>query len=58
MRCAAKDRDRLDSAFRDIVRKQGTVRHLIPMIQVEIVDLDPTTEEVQVQETVRKKTEM
>ena len=37
MRCAAKDRDRL-----------GTVHHLVSRIQVEILDLEPTTEEAEV----------
>ena len=40
MRCAAKDRDRLDSGFRDVVGEQGTDRHLVPMTQVEILDQD------------------
>ena len=43
-----KDRNRLDYAFRDVVGKQGTVRHLIPMTQVEILDLEPTTEECRI----------
>ena len=45
MRCAEKDRDRLDSVFRDVTGEQGTVRHLVPMILVEILDLDFTAEE-------------
>ena len=43
IRWAVKDRDRLDSAFRDIVGERGIVHHLDPMLQMEIVVLDPTT---------------
>ena len=53
MRCASKDRHRLDSAFREVVGEQGIVRYLVPMIQVEILDLDSTTEEVEVEAAVR-----
>ena len=51
--CAAKDRDRLDSVFWDVVGEQGTVHHLVPIIQVKILDLDPTTEEAQAEVAVR-----
>ena len=53
MRCAANNRDRLDSAFRDVVGEQGTIRHLFPMLQVKILDLNPTTEKAEVEEAVR-----
>ena len=53
MRCAGKDSDRLDTAFRNAVGVQGTVRHLVPMIQIEILDLDLTTEDAEVKEAVR-----
>ena len=53
MRCNAKDRYRLGSVFRDVVGEQCTVRHLVPMVQVEILDLDPTAEKAEVKETMR-----
>ena len=43
--CAAGDRRKLDSAFRDAVGESGSVRHLVPMVEVEILDVDPSVEE-------------
>ena len=53
VKCAAKDRGRLDSAFRDIVEETGFVRHIIPTVEVEILDIDPTAESEEVTEAVR-----
>ena len=44
--CAAEDRGRLDSAFRDVVGESGSVRHLVPAVKLEIVDINPTAETV------------
>ena len=45
VKCAAEDRGRLDTAFRDVVGESGSVRHLVPTVEVEIMDIDPTIEE-------------
>ena len=51
VKCAAKDRGRLNSAFRDVVGETKSVHHLVPMFEVEILDLDPTAESEEVAET-------
>ena len=53
LKCSKKDRERLDTAFKEAVRTSGTVRHLIPRIEVEIADLDPSIEAGDVEEAVR-----
>ena len=53
VRYAAKDRVRLDSAFRDEVGETGSVRHLVPTVDVEILDMDLTAEAEEVAEAVR-----
>ena len=53
IKCAAGDRGKLDSAFRDAVGESGSVRHLVPMVEVEILDVDPTVEEEEVTKAVR-----
>ena len=44
---------RLDSAFRDVVGESGSVRHLVPTVEVEIMDIDLTVEEEEVAEAIR-----
>ena len=44
VRCAAKDRGSLDSIFRCVVGETGSVRHLVPTVEVEILGIDPTVE--------------
>ena len=53
MKCAAKDRGSLDSAFRDVVGESRSVRHLFPTVEVEIIDNDPTAGAEEVEEAVR-----
>ena len=53
MKCSAKSRGRLDTAFKEVIGARGTVRHLIPRIEVEIVDLEPTIEVKDVEDAVR-----
>ena len=48
-----KSRGRLDTAFKEVTGARGTVRHLIPRIEVEIADLEPTIEAEDVNDTVR-----
>ena len=52
LKCSKKDRERLDIAFREAVGASGTVRHLIPRIEVEIADLDPSIEARDVEEAL------
>ena len=42
LKCTTKSRGRLDNVFKEAVGARGVVRHLIPRIEVEIVDLEPT----------------
>ena len=43
---------RLDSAFKEVIGTSGSVRHLIPRIEVEIADIDPSTDAEDVEEAV------
>ena len=45
LKCSKKDRERLDTVLKESVGASGTVRHLIPRIEVEIADLDLDVEE-------------
>ena len=42
VKCAAENRGRLHSVFRGVVGKSGSVRNLVPTVEVEILDVDPT----------------
>ena len=53
LKCSTKSRGRLDTAFKKAVGARGTVRHLIPRIEVELTNLDPTTEAEDVEDPVR-----
>ena len=53
LKCSAKSRGRLDTAFKDAVGTRGTVRHLIPRIEVEIADPEPTIGAEDVEDAVR-----
>ena len=53
LKCSTKSRGRLDAAFKETLVDRRTVRHLIPRIEVEIADLDPTTEAEDVKDAVR-----
>ena len=44
LKCNVKDRVSLDSAFREAIGASGSVRHLVPTVEVEILDIDPTVE--------------
>ena len=39
-----KDRGWLDAAFKDVIGASGSVRHFIPRIEVEIADINPSTD--------------
>ena len=53
LKCSTKSRGRLDTAFKEAVGSRGTVRHLIPRIELEISGLDPSIEAGDVEEAVR-----
>ena len=53
LKCSKKARERLDTAFKQAVGASETVRHLIPRIEVEISDLDPSIETGDVEVAVR-----
>ena len=53
LECSTKSRERLDTAFKGVVEARGTVRYLIPRIEVEIADLEPTIEVEDVEDAVR-----
>ena len=42
LRCSKEGRRRLDTTLKEVIGASGTVRHLIPMIQVEIADIKPS----------------
>ena len=53
VKCAMKDRGRLDSAFRYVVGETGSVRHLVPTVEVKILGIDPTRKAKEVAEAVQ-----
>ena len=53
VKCAAEDRGKPDSAFRDVVGESGLVRHVVPTVKLEILDIGPTAETEEVTEAVR-----
>ena len=53
IKCSKKDRERLETAFKERVGASGAVCHLIPRIEVEITDLDPSIEAGDVNDVVR-----
>ena len=55
LKCSTKSRGRLDTAFKEAVGARGTVCHLIPRIEVEIADLNPTTKAEDVEDAVSKQ---
>ena len=44
LKCSIKDRERLGTALKEAVGDSGTVRRLIPWIEVEISDLESSIE--------------
>ena len=52
LKCFTKSRGRLETVFKEAIGARGTVRHLIPRIQVEIADLEPTIEVKDVEDAV------
>ena len=53
LKCSKEDRGWLDSALKEVIAASGTVRHLIPRIEVELVDIDPSIEAEDVEDAVR-----
>ena len=53
LKCSTKSGGRLDTAFKEVIGARGTVRHLIPRIEVEIADLEPTIEAEDAEDAVR-----
>ena len=51
--CSTKSRENTDNTFKEVVGARGTVRHLIPRIEIEIADLEPTIEAEDVEDAVR-----
>ena len=40
LRCSKEGRDQLDATFKEVIGDNGTDRHLIPRVEVEIEDLE------------------
>ena len=53
LKCSKEDRGHLDSAFAEVIGASESVRHLISRIEVEIADIDPSTDAEDVEEAVR-----
>ena len=53
LKCSKEGRGRLDTALKEVIGASGTVRHLIPRIVVEIVDIEPSIEAEDVENAVR-----
>ena len=54
LKCSIKSRGRLETAFKEVIGVKGTVRHLIPRIEVDITDLEPTIEADDVEDADRR----
>ena len=53
LKFSKKGKRRLDTAFKEANGFSGTVRHLVPQIEVKIVDLEPSIEAEDVEGAVR-----
>ena len=53
LKCSKEGRGRLDTALKEVIGAGGTVRHLIPRIDVEIADVEPSIEAEDVENVVR-----
>ena len=53
LKYSTKSREKIDTAFKEVIGARGTVRHLIPRIEVEIADLEPTIQAEDVEDAVR-----
>ena len=53
LECSKEGRRRLDAALKKVIGASGTVHHLIPRIEVEIADIEPSIETQDVKYTVR-----
>ena len=53
LKCSTKSREKIDATFKEVVGARGTVRHLIPRIEVKIADLEPTIGVEDVDDAVR-----
>ena len=53
LKCSKEGKGWLDTAFKEAIGVSGAVRHLIPQIEDEIADLEPSNEAEDVEEAVR-----
>ena len=53
LKCSKEGRGRLDTSLKEVFAASGTVRHLIPRIEVEIADIEPSIEADDVENAVR-----
>ena len=53
LKCSKEDRGRLDTALKEVIGASGTARHLIPRIEVEIANIEPSIEAGDVENAVR-----
>ena len=53
LKCSKGGRGRLDTALKEVIGAIGTARHLIPRIEVEIADTEPSIEAEDVENAVR-----
>ena len=48
VKCGTRNRGRLDSAFHNVVIETISIHHLLPMVEVEILDIDFTVDVMEV----------
>ena len=53
LKCSKEGRERLDTALKEVIGGSGTVRRLIPRIEIEIADIEPSIEVEDVENAVR-----
>ena len=53
LKCSKEGRGRLDTALKEVIGASGTVHLLIPKIEVEIADIEYSSEAEDVEDAVR-----
>ena len=53
LKCSKEGRGRLDTALQEVIDASGTVRHLIPRIEFEIADIEPSIEVEDAKDAIR-----
>ena len=53
LKCSKEGRGWLDTALKEVIGASGTVRHLLPRIEIEIANIEPSIEAEDVEDAIR-----